>query len=150
MRKKKQEKRDKKNDKYYYLGTFLIVFIISFFIFKEGKRRGEILKNNSFKTYTIVEELKERATKSTTTTQDILYTFFIKENKIHHKITSRPNNFIENNDIKIGDVFEIKVAAIDYGIFTINFKNKIDTIISKPKDLIEIFNNSKHRKHIED
>jgi len=130
------------------IGGIIAVILFSI-IFYFANERNEKLKNNSFKTYGIIEKLSPRQHKGTTTQKDIIYFYFIKNGTVYHKKSDLNVNGIENRGIELNDCFEVKVVKNDYTIFEIDFDKKIDTIIEKDKFKKRIYNSRKHREIIE-
>ena len=125
------------------LGTFfLLIYTVK--AYKKNK-----LTNGTFTTYATIELLKENQRKGKSGRIDIVYFYFVKNDSVIHKLKQIPVKSIRKQKIKLNETFKIKIAKSDYGVFEIDFIERIDTIINKEDYRTQIYNTFIHRNIIE-
>lgn len=125
------------------LGTFFLVIHVV------GIYRKNKLTKGAFTTYATVELLKENQRRGKSGKTDIVYFYFVKNDSVFHKLKLVPVKSISKQKIRLNETFKIKVAKSDYGIFEIDFIERIDTIIRKEMYKTQIYNTFIHRNIIE-
>ena len=102
-----------------------------------------------FTTYATVEKLKENVRKGRFGRIDIVYFYFIKNDTVVHKLKQIPVKSIQKQKIKLNETFRLKVAKSDYGVFEIDFSERVDTTINKKDYKTHKYNTLIHKNIIE-
>lgn len=129
--------------------TFIILGIFFLWIYSVKINRKNKLEKEAFTTYATIELLKENRIKGKSGRIDIVYFYFVKNDSVFHNLKEIPANSIRNKKIVLNETFRIEVAKSDYGVFEIDFTERIDTLIKKDEYKIQIYNTFIHRNIIE-
>jgi|TARA_R110002110_G_scaffold309364_2_gene522877 hypothetical protein len=121
---------------------FLLIYGVN--VYQKNK-----LTKGAFTTYATVELLKENQRKGKSGKIDIVYFYFIHNDSVFHKLKQIPVRSISKQKIKLNETFKIKVAKLDYGVFEIEFTERIDTTINNDEYKTQIYNTFIHRNIIE-
>ena len=147
---KEKTSQNKKYDSLKAVGVILLLFIPIFvIIYFNGKNRKKKLENDSFETLAVVEKLVYSSKKGTNTSEDIVYFYFVQDSIVYHKLTDLPVGAIKNLSIKEDYCYRLQVVKSDFGIFDVDFDNRIDTIIDKFQFSQHEYNTSIHKEIIE-
>lgn len=130
------------------IGTIFIMLLMIPLIYFSNKRT-EKLDKHGLLTFGIVEKLKPNQRKGRTTSEDVVYFYFVVNDTVFHEIESISLNDISNKEIEIDKAFELKILRDDYSVNRINFNKPIDTFISKYKFHIHKYQSYRHKKIIE-
>ena len=125
------------------LGTFFLS-IYSVKIYRKNK-----LTKGAFTTYATVELLKEDQRKGKSGRIDLVYFYFVKNDSVFHNLKEIPAKSIRKQKIMLSETFQLEVAKSDYGVFEIDFTERIDTLIKKDEYKTQIYNTFIHRSIIE-
>lgn len=60
-----------------------------------------------------------------------MYFYFVKNDSVFHNLKEIPAKSIRKQKIMLNETFKLKVAKSDYGVFEIDFTERIDTLIKK-------------------